>query len=120
MAVRKRAETTLNIFSYVFAVVATVGLLRLAAAHWADISPLGSNALKGASLAAVAPDEHWPIDRPAIVLLLRSTCPYCQASVPFHRQLVKHAAQRGLRVIVLTNEPVWQMTTPPSYESLES
>jgi hypothetical protein len=114
----KRAETILNVLSFAFIAILLVGLTRLAAAHWSDL-PFVSKGLVGQSLAAVSPDVRWPQDRATVVFFLRSTCSYCQASVPFHRQLARLAADGGKRVMVITDEPVWQMTTTLKAESLD-
>lgn len=62
--------------------------------------------LVGRNLASVLPEVDWSTAPQSLVLFTRSTCPWCQKSVPFHRQLVALGAKSGIPTIAVSDEPL--------------
>jgi rhodanese-related sulfurtransferase len=117
---KSRLERGFDILSFCFAVVLVTGLAVRVTRH-NDIAPSAEprHSLRGQLLARAAPEVRWDTDRPTLVLALRSTCTYCQQSVPFHRKVIEYASAAGYRVMAFTDEPPLQMRAALRAEALE-
>lgn len=63
-----------------------------------------SSSFVGRSLTTQFPDESWTQGRLTLVLFIREACPYCQKSIPFHKQIVDQANKSGIRVIAVSDD----------------
>jgi hypothetical protein len=115
-----RAEKALNALSFVFAVLVAVGVARLAIPHVGQFAEVARTPnYVGSLLSTVAPEAHWSAEKRTVALVLRSTCPYCQKSAPFHRKLARLASEGAFNIVVLTDEPVWQVKAMLKAQSID-
>jgi hypothetical protein len=82
-------------------VVLCVTLLR----GWPNNAPPAlASAFRTGDRAEVIPDVRYDRAQKTVVLYVKSTCPYCTASMPFYDRLITSATKTGTRIIAVSSE----------------
>lgn len=113
-------EGSLNVVSLLAAAYLVIFVVQSFAGKDSPPPSVKSRAdLKGQSLTAVLPSVHWADAPLSVVLFTKTSCPWCQESVPFHRQIVKLAESEGIPVLAVADEPLPTLKTVLLAQGLE-
>jgi len=86
-------------------IVVLVALLAAALVEWYQpVRRPASPITRGSRVSLPAID--WAQPNPTLILALSKDCHYCSASAPFYSLLLQIARGRGVRLIVLSPQPV--------------
>lgn len=106
MFAKRVTEWTLNGLSLLFLAYLVIAGVRAYAMRPDDAvsARVQPPYLVGKSLSALLPSVSWESGQ-TLVLFTRSTCPYCQQSVPFHQKLLALSESSGIPAIALSDDP---------------
>ena len=63
-----------------------------------------ASAFRTGDRAEAIPDVRYDRSQKTVILYVKSTCPYCTASMPFYNRLSASATKTGTRIIAVSSE----------------